>query len=60
MRGPVLDEADNAGRYIQLMRHDKKAEGGDIKFVVIDGPGRATVQGAPDDLVREVIHHCCA
>ncbi|MFM1908917.1 MAG: hypothetical protein RLZZ591_2594 [Pseudomonadota bacterium] len=60
VRGPVLDEADNAGRYIQLMRHDKKAEGGDIKFVVIDGPGRATVQGAPDDLVREVIHHCCA
>ena len=60
VRGPVLDEADNAGRYIELMRHDKKAEGGDIKFVVIHGPGRATVQGAPDDLVREVIHHCCA
>jgi 3-dehydroquinate synthase len=60
VQGPILNDTDNAGRYIELMRHDKKAEGGDIKFVVIDGPGRAAVLGAPDAMVREVINHCCA
>jgi 3-dehydroquinate synthase len=30
---------DNAGRYLALMRVDKKAEAGEIKFVLIDGPG---------------------
>jgi 3-dehydroquinate synthase len=57
--GPVLEAHDNAGRYLQLMRHDKKAEAGEIKFVVIEAPGRAGVRGAPDDLVREVIDACC-
>ncbi len=56
---PVLDAADNAGRYLSLMRVDKKAEAGEIKFVLIDGPGRATVRGAPDTLVREVIDASC-
>lgn len=59
-RGAIIDEADNAGRYLQLMRVDKKAEGGEIRFVVIDGPGRAAVRGAPDSLVRSVIDRCCA
>ncbi|CAM3409883.1 3-dehydroquinate synthase [Paracidovorax anthurii] len=60
VRGAVLDAADNAGRYLELMRLDKKAEGGEIRFVVIDGPGRAAVRPAPDALVREVIDACCA
>jgi 3-dehydroquinate synthase len=60
VRGPVIDAADNAGHYIEHMRLDKKAIGGDIQFVVIDGPGKATVCGAPDALVREVINACCA
>jgi 3-dehydroquinate synthase len=59
-RGPVLDETDNAGRYLALMRHDKKAEAGEIRFVLIDGPGRAAIRSAPDALVREVIDTCCA
>ncbi|MBH1965971.1 MAG: 3-dehydroquinate synthase [Comamonadaceae bacterium] len=59
-RGAILDEKDNAGRYLQLMRVDKKAESGEIRFVVIDGPGRAAVRGAPDALVRAVIDRCCA
>ncbi|WP_313076092.1 3-dehydroquinate synthase [Melaminivora sp.] len=60
VRGPVLDAGDNAGRYLQLMRVDKKAEAGEIRFVLIDGPGRAVVRAAPDALVREVIDLCCA
>lgn len=58
--GPRLAPQDNAGRYLELMRVDKKAEAGEIKFVVIDGPARAAVRGAPDALVREVIDSCCA
>jgi 3-dehydroquinate synthase len=37
------------------MRVDKKAEGGEIRFVVIEALGRAAVRPAPDALVREVI-----
>ena len=59
-RGAVIDAQDNAVRYLQLMRVDKKAEGGEIRFVVIDGPGRAAVRAAPDALVRQVIDRCCA
>jgi 3-dehydroquinate synthase len=57
--GPVLSDPDNAGRYLELMRVDKKAEAGEIRFVVIDGPGRAIMRCAPDALVREVIDSCC-
>lgn len=60
IKGPQLSASDNAGRYLELMRLDKKAEGGEIKFVVIDGPGNASVRGAPDALVREVINDGCA
>ena len=55
VRGPAL----GADRYIELMGHDKKAEGGEIRFVVIDGPGRAAMRAAPDALVREVLATCC-
>jgi 3-dehydroquinate synthase len=57
--GPILDATDNAGRYLQLMRLDKKSDAGEIKFVLIDGPSRACMRSAPDALVREVIDACC-
>ena len=57
--GPQLDATDSAGRYLELMRVDKKSEAGEIKFVLIDKPGSAVVRGAPDALVREVIDQCC-
>jgi 3-dehydroquinate synthase len=52
--GPRL----GAARYVELMRHDKKAEGGEIRFVVVEAPGRAGVRPAPDALVSEVIDAC--
>jgi 3-dehydroquinate synthase len=58
--GPRLNADDNARRYLELMRVDKKAEAGEIRFVVIDGPSRARVQAAPDAVVRNVIEACCA
>ena len=57
---PVLSTANNADRYLELMRIDKKSEAGGIRFVVIDGLGKAAVCAAPDALVRGVIDLCCA
>jgi len=54
-QGPRL----GADRYLALMRLDKKSEAGDIKFVLIDGPGQARVQGATDAQVVQVIDRCC-
>lgn len=59
VRGPILSGTDNAGRYLELMRIDKKSEAGEIRFVLIEGPGSAVVRAAPDVLVREVIDACC-
>lgn len=59
VKAPVLAADDNAARYLELMRIDKKSEGGEIRFVLIDGPGSAVVRPAPDALVREVIDNCC-
>jgi 3-dehydroquinate synthase len=57
---PVLEAKDNVGRYLALMRVDKKSEAGEIKFVLIDGPGKAVVRGAPDEVVVRVIEASCA
>jgi 3-dehydroquinate synthase len=60
LRGPVLDPQDNAGRYLELMRLDKKSQDGAITYVLIDAPGRAVMREAPEALVRSVIDSCCA
>ncbi len=57
---PVVAPALGADRYLELMRIDKKSEAGEIRFVVIDKPGSATMCGAPDAMVREVLAACCA
>jgi 3-dehydroquinate synthase len=59
VRGPQLADDDNAERYLALMRLDKKSEAGEIRFVLIDGPGQAAVRPAPDALVQEVISNNC-
>ena len=56
VRGPAL----GADRYLELMRLDKKSEAGEIRFVVIEAPGRAALRAAPDGLVREVLADTCA
>ncbi|MEO7108595.1 MAG: 3-dehydroquinate synthase [Rhodoferax sp.] len=57
---PRLSEVDNAGRYLELMQIDKKSEGGEIRFVLIDGPSHAILRTAPDTVVRKVVATCCA
>jgi 3-dehydroquinate synthase len=57
---PVQAPPLGADRFIELMRVDKKAEAGEIRFVVIDRPGSATMRPAPEAMVREVIARCSA
>jgi 3-dehydroquinate synthase len=52
---PVRAPALGAERWLSLMGLDKKAEGGEIRFVVIDRLGSARMQAAPESIVREVI-----
>ena len=60
VKAPILSATDNAGRYLELMRIDKKSEAGEIRFVLITEPGKAALRGAPEALVREVIDACSA
>ena len=60
VRAPLLSSTDNAGRYLALMRVDKKSEAGEIRFVLITEPGKAALRSAPEALVRAVIDGCCA
>jgi len=52
---PVIGPRLGTQRYLELMRLDKKAEAGEIRFVVIEAPGRAGMRSAPDALVAEVL-----
>jgi 3-dehydroquinate synthase len=42
-------------RWFDLMGRDKKAEGGEIRFVVLEAVGRAATRPAPAELVAAVI-----
>jgi 3-dehydroquinate synthase len=52
---PVVGPKLGTQRYLELMRLDKKAEAGAIRFVVIEAPGRAGLRRAPDALVAQVL-----
>jgi 3-dehydroquinate synthase len=56
VRAPSLGGAE---RWIELMRIDKKAEGGELRFVLIEQVGRAVVRGVPEPLLRETLAACC-
>ena len=52
---PVVGPRLGVERYLALMRLDKKSSAGEIRFVVLEGAGRARVQPAEDALVSQVI-----
>jgi 3-dehydroquinate synthase len=52
---PIKGPALGADRYIELMQVDKKAEGGEIRFVVVGPLGQAAMRPAPEAMVRDVI-----
>jgi 3-dehydroquinate synthase len=50
-RAPDLGSA----RYLELMRVDKKAQGGAIRYVLLKRLGEACVEPVPDDTVRALL-----
>ncbi len=57
---PTVGPRLGVQRYLELMRVDKKAEGGEIRFVLLQNEGVALVRSAPDALVAQVIERHCA
>lgn len=55
VKAPAIDAADNIGRYLELMRVDKKTQGGAIRYVLLEAPGKAITQKVDDAIVREVL-----
>jgi 3-dehydroquinate synthase len=56
IHAPRLDGPDH---WIDLMRVDKKAEGGQMRFVVIESVGRAMLRAVPEAAVRETLAARC-
>ena len=52
---PVVAPPMPLSQWFELMQVDKKATGGDIRYVLLSGEGRATVSTAPRPLVEQVI-----
>ena len=60
VQAPMLstDESTNTQAWLQHMRVDKKAEAGQIRFVVLAHPGQAALVSVPDAVVASVITAC--
>ena len=56
---PVRAPALGVERYLELMSLDKKAVGGDLRFVLLEGPGRAALRAAPSASVIQTLHRFC-
>ena len=54
-RLPVRAPDLGAERYLELMRVDKKTEAGELRFVLIEALGRATLRAVPDAQVRATL-----
>jgi 3-dehydroquinate synthase len=52
---PLVGPKLGTERYLELMSVDKKAEGGAIRFVLIEGLGKAGMHAAPDEMVAAVL-----
>lgn len=53
---PALGGPD---QWLTWMRSDKKAQDGEIRFVLMPRIGEAIVSAVPQDMVRDVLSRCC-
>mgnify|MGYP006295443459 CR=1 FL=1 len=59
-RLPVLGPQLGAGRYLDLMGHDKKVIAGRLRLILLRGLGNAvTWADAPQTEIRAAIEACC-
>ena len=42
-------------RYMDLMSVDKKAEGGEVRYILLNGIGRSTIKAVDDQLVAQTL-----
>jgi 3-dehydroquinate synthase len=52
---PITPPKLGAQRFMELMQVDKKTEAGQIRYVVLEGIGKARIQQAPDAAVIETL-----
>jgi 3-dehydroquinate synthase len=52
---PTAPPAIDADRWLSLVRGDKKAAGGEARFVLLEGVGRATVRPVPSTPLLETL-----
>jgi 3-dehydroquinate synthase len=57
---PTVAPQWDTSRYLSYMSHDKKAESGQIKYIVLEKLGQAKVQKVSDDLVIPALKACGA
>ena len=54
---PVVAPDLGVDRYIELMKVDKKAEAGQIKFILLKKLGEALITSVPDADLRATLQH---
>jgi 3-dehydroquinate synthase len=52
---PTVPPKLGVDRYMELMSVDKKAEGGEVRYILLDGIGRAKIQAVDDALVIQTL-----
>lgn len=52
---PIVPPRFGVERYMNLMSVDKKAEGGEIRYILLDGFGRAKITAVDDDQVAKTL-----
>jgi 3-dehydroquinate synthase len=52
---PITPPKWDANKYLELMAHDKKAEGRTIKYIVLKQLGLAQIQAVSDDVVTKAL-----
>ena len=55
LRLPTVPPKLGVDRYMELMSVDKKAEGGEVRYILLDGVGRAKIQTVDDALVIQTL-----
>jgi 3-dehydroquinate synthase len=55
MNLPTVPPKFGAVRYMELMQVDKKTEGGQIRYVILEKIGKAQIKSVPDALVIETL-----
>lgn len=57
---PIKGPALGTGRYIELMRHDKKVEAGRLRLILLKAIGQGVIyDAAPLEYIEAAINACC-